>query len=782
MPFRPKTNSKIKIGQRAYIFTEHPAAKGMPYGQTGRRATVYQLQDSAGTNHALKVFTRAFRSPRYEKTANKLAEFSQLLGLQACSRQVFTAQNQTSLLAEYPDLQYSLLMPWVDGQTWQEILLSSQPLSKEKSRQTASALLSLLNEMESRQIAHCDLAGPNLLINSHNGNTDLALVDVEDLYAPTLLKPEKLPAGSAGYAHKESCKGLWQVEADRFAGAILLAEMLGWSDPSVRRIAVGEQYFDPSEIHQPTDRYNILKTTLKKDWGAEVADLFTAAWFSEKLEDCPPLSDWRDALGIEPAPIKKAVSPAPAATIPLSMPQTETQLNDAGRYLYDSFKAQLENQNFSEAEKLVNALQALIPTFDAPQAELADARQNASQAEAIQKLEEKISKLEEKHQNLSESIQKEADGLSQERQDLEEKLNDVEKREENLKKEKEELEKLNKEITTLNIQINSPELTKENKIFDSSSPKKQFKTSQPNNLPTRKKWKPLLFEKEFIHPAKDLLSKKTSWVEDAKFFTHFDNFYTIDSRQRGRIWDFNGEIVEEWICSDGDPTVSSFDGNHNRIAVGDSKGFVTVYNAFPEVLQEIKFDVIREITALQFAPSGEVLASGNERGLYLLYENGDQKQIREKSVVSLAYSSDGNIMAIGYGDGEVELVTKGKTLHKLKVSKNPSLVFDSNSRFLFVTDITGKISVLDISSLVEVLSFSTVSDKKMCSIAISPDDTLLSTSTEEGQIFLWSTGDGKLLETINTHSDAVYSLDFHPNGKYLISASYDGRAILWEIE
>lgn len=48
MPFRPKTNTTININQSTYTFTEHPAAKGMPYGQTGRRATVYQVQDTAG--------------------------------------------------------------------------------------------------------------------------------------------------------------------------------------------------------------------------------------------------------------------------------------------------------------------------------------------------------------------------------------------------------------------------------------------------------------------------------------------------------------------------------------------------------------------------------------------------------------------------------------------------------------------------------------------------------------------------------------------------------------
>jgi serine/threonine protein kinase len=790
MPFRPKINSKIKISQRAYTFTEHPAAKGMPYGQTGRRATVYQLQDNAGTNHALKVFTRAFRSPRYEETANKLAKFSQLSGLQACSRQVFTAQNQASLLSKYPDLQYSLLMPWVEGQTWQEILLSSQPVSKNHSLKIASAFISLLQEMENRQIAHCDLAGPNLLIHTQNGSTNLALVDVEDLYAPTLLKPEKLPAGSAGYAHKEASKGLWQVEADRFAGAILLAEMLGWSNPSVRRIAVGEQYFDPSEIHQPTDRYNILKSALKKDWGMGVADLFTAAWFSETLKACPPLSDWRDALDIELAPVKKAFFSSPAAPQPLSTPPAEIQLNDAGSYLYDSFKTQLEEQNFVEAEKLVNALQALIPTFDTPQAELTEARQNASQAEAKQKHEKRISKLEEKQQDLIKSIQKEEEELSQERQALEEKQKDLEQREESLGKEKEKLQKLNQQITDLHTQINTSNLGLEIENLEAAPPTRQIATKEPHSLPTRKKWKPLSWVSEFKHESGGLFANSHYQVEDVKFINHPTHFITIDDASEARIWNFAGEIVKEWVCSAGKPTFMSYDWKNERVAIGDDLGEVRIYNISSQVSKRFEFSLAHEISSLGFAPSGDVLAIGNTQELNLIalqdksnkFENFSNKKIRDGEIESIAYSPDGSMFAIAFEDGLIELVGKGTLLAKTKVSNGPSMVFDSNSNFLFISDLTGKITVLTVPDFSQAISFSTVAISEMCSIAISPDNEILATGTEEGQIYLWSTGDGKLLEKINTHSDAVYGLDFHPNGKHLISASYDGRAILWEIE
>src|SRR6185369_1547922 len=136
MPFRPSTNSKITLSGAEYHFAEHPAAKGMPYGQTGRRATVYQVQNGGGL-HALKVFTNAFRTVHTETSAQRIAAFAGLPGLQVCSRTVLTRQNHPALLGQYPDLEYAVLMPWVMGQTWQEVLLSRQPLTQEQSLKLA---------------------------------------------------------------------------------------------------------------------------------------------------------------------------------------------------------------------------------------------------------------------------------------------------------------------------------------------------------------------------------------------------------------------------------------------------------------------------------------------------------------------------------------------------------------------------------------------------------------------------------------------------------------------
>ena len=296
--FQPDAGTKISIGGTAYRFTEHPAlpGSGIPFGQDGRAGVVFRLQDDAGNFRALKVFKPAFRQPALVGLTRKLEAYAGLPGLTVCRRVVLTPQAHADLLRQYPDLLYAALMPWIAGHTWQEITQPRTALDPRQSLALAHAFAVILAHMEQEGVAHGDLSASNLLIEGLDaGAPRVELVDVEQLYAPGLLRPGILPGGSPGYAHK-SAGGLWEAEADRFAGAVLLAEMLGWCDERVRDATAGETYFAEGELQAGSGRYRRLYTTLAERWGNPVAALFEQAWHSETVQDCPPFGSWLIAL------------------------------------------------------------------------------------------------------------------------------------------------------------------------------------------------------------------------------------------------------------------------------------------------------------------------------------------------------------------------------------------------------------------------------------------------------------------------------------------------------
>lgn len=111
MSFRPHANDTLIIDGVAYRMGGHPAAPGMPYGQEGRQAVVYQLLSPDG-RWALKVFKVRFRAPTLVSLSERLQAFAGLPALQVCRRTVLTPHRHTALLQAHPDLTYAVLMPW----------------------------------------------------------------------------------------------------------------------------------------------------------------------------------------------------------------------------------------------------------------------------------------------------------------------------------------------------------------------------------------------------------------------------------------------------------------------------------------------------------------------------------------------------------------------------------------------------------------------------------------------------------------------------------------------
>jgi len=318
MAFQPTVNQELLIDGARYRIAEHPAAQGIPYGQEGRQAVVYQLAaDGDGQRRALKVFKPRHRVPSLVGLADRLAAFADLPGLAVCRRTVLNARRHDELLRTYPDLTYAVLMPWIAGPTWMEVLLEKRDLTPEQSLYLAHALAETLAGMEEQGLAHCDLSGPNVLLPgllpaAERGRSASAvgLVDVEQMYGPGLHRPHLLPGGSPGYAHRTAPDGLWSSDADRFAGAVLITEMLGWCDPQIRDQCWGETYFHPTEAQQESDRYRLLLEALSKQWGADAGRLFERAWRSGSLAECPTFGEWLVAL---PKNAPPRTSPAPAA-------------------------------------------------------------------------------------------------------------------------------------------------------------------------------------------------------------------------------------------------------------------------------------------------------------------------------------------------------------------------------------------------------------------------------------------------------------------------------------
>ncbi|WP_342417542.1 hypothetical protein NST83_10620 [Paenibacillus sp. FSL R10-2782] len=302
MSFQPNPGDELIINGTAYVIGRHPVAPGLAYAQAGRQGIVYQLNAKSGAPHeakALKVFFPKFRIPAMVYQSEHMEAYGDISGLQVCKRDVLTPERNGSLIAEQPDLLYAVLMPWIHGTTWFDCLTAQQQLETSDSLALARALAGIGSAMEQKGLAHCDLSAPNVMlpffseVELPEGTSAVELVDVEQMYSTKMDRPDALLAGSPGYAaHRTVHSGLWSAYADRFAGAIIIGEMLGWSDRVVVDKAWGESYFDQHEMQTPCERYYILRKSLEARWGSKVVELFSRAWDSQDLSSCPTFGEW----------------------------------------------------------------------------------------------------------------------------------------------------------------------------------------------------------------------------------------------------------------------------------------------------------------------------------------------------------------------------------------------------------------------------------------------------------------------------------------------------------
>ncbi|MBS0198514.1 MAG: serine/threonine protein kinase [Planctomycetes bacterium] len=91
----------------------------------------------------------------------------------------------------------------------------------------------------------------------------------------------------------------------------------------------------------------------------------------------------------------------------------------------------------------------------------------------------------------------------------------------------------------------------------------------------------------------------------------------------------------------------------------------------------------------------------------------------------------------------------------------------------------GNVKIRDVHSGRGELCEISTGEHSVSAVAVSPDGSLLATSSEGPKISVWSLPEGKLVRTLSRHEGPVFSLDFSPDGSRLASAGEDTVVLLW---
>ena len=161
---------------------------------------------------------------------------------------------------------------------------------------------------------------------------------------------------------------------------------------------------------------------------------------------------------------------------------------------------------------------------------------------------------------------------------------------------------------------------------------------------------------------------------------------------------------------------------------------------------------------------------------------------------SVAFSSDGTLLASGFKDGTVRVwrvadsgIADWTLLHakaiptgEREVGYSHDVAFSPDGTVLAFGLPDGSVRLWRASdgALLHALEGRS---GKVCSLAFSPDGCALAAGTWDGPVSLWRVTDGTHLRSLNGHTDAVVSVAFSPDGKTLASGSLDCTTRLWDI-
>lgn len=163
----------------------------------------------------------------------------------------------------------------------------------------------------------------------------------------------------------------------------------------------------------------------------------------------------------------------------------------------------------------------------------------------------------------------------------------------------------------------------------------------------------------------------------------------------------------------------------------------------------------------------------------------DEKFKKDRFVLSVAFSPNGQRLACGSQDGTVAIfdVSTGKFMHSLEGHFKPvrSLTFTPDSKMLLTAcdDMHSHLYDVEHASLVEAFSGH---ESWVLSVACHPSGNSFATGSSDSKVKLWDMSSRSCAQTLSEHSDQVWDVAFNVSGNRLASVSDDKNTCLYDYQ
>ncbi|MGK7872108.1 MAG: NB-ARC domain-containing protein [Xenococcaceae cyanobacterium] len=198
---------------------------------------------------------------------------------------------------------------------------------------------------------------------------------------------------------------------------------------------------------------------------------------------------------------------------------------------------------------------------------------------------------------------------------------------------------------------------------------------------------------------------------------------------------------------------------------------------------------LTSILSVAFSPDGKLLATGDTNGEIQLWQVADSKLLlickgHAGWVHSVIFSPDGRMLCSGSSDQTVKLwnVSDGKCLKTLlgHNQRVRSVAFSPDGTTLASGSGDCTVRLWDVNSG-QCLKIFSGHGSWIWSVTFAPDGQTLASGSEDRTVKIWDVRTGECLQTLLGHSRWVRTVAFSPNGQILASGSGDRTVKLWNV-
>jgi len=196
----------------------------------------------------------------------------------------------------------------------------------------------------------------------------------------------------------------------------------------------------------------------------------------------------------------------------------------------------------------------------------------------------------------------------------------------------------------------------------------------------------------------------------------------------------------------------------------------------------------RGVLSAAFAPDARTLATGGCDRTVKVWDLSAQRNRlalpgHAEYVSTVAFAPDGSQFATGSHDHTIKLwnTATGDLIATLEGHTNRvhAVAFSADSKRLASAGADGRIRFWDVDARKERMPSFAKADA-VHTLAFAPDGQTLAVGGARN-ITLHNPADGRLKQTLEGHSDQVFTLAFFRDGTRMLSASHDGTARLWDM-